>query len=305
MNNLFKLGGNLKKSQSVIFSLIGFIAIITAWYATIIIFNIKPQIFPTPHKVILALIELFKDYNLVENTWYSIKLNFYGYVEAIAISIPLGFIVGLFPIFNGMFSKWVTSIRFLPLTAVTGIFIGIFGIALDMKVHFLSFGIIIYLLPIFVTRVEQTDTTHKQTIWTIGANKWQEFRYLYFPSVMSKIFTDIKVIVAISWTYIIVAELIARDLGVGAMIWRSEKMGRVDMVFAILVVIIIVGYISDVIFNILDYIFFPFKYESSQIKTPLWKRIFIQPNIIRKFGIKIKELMFKKQNPDTSGKYLK
>lgn len=299
MSNLFEIGGSLKKSQSVIFSILGFIVIIVGWYATIILFNIKPQIFPMPHKVISALIELYKEYNIISNTWYSIKLNFYGYIEAILISIPLGFVVGLFPIFNGMFSKWVNSVRFLPLTAVTGIFIGIFGIALDMKVHFLSFGIIIYLLPIFVSRVEQTDMIHRQTMHTIGANKWQKFRYLYFPSVMSKIFTDIKVIVAISWTYIIVAELIARDLGVGALIWKSEKMGRVDMVFAILVVIIFVGYLSDLLFNILNYIFFPHLYESSQVKTSIWSRIFI-PTFFGKY----KDWFIKEQKTEQKS-YLK
>lgn len=223
--------------------------------------------------MLTAIPELYNNYHLWDNTWYSIKLNFFGYAEAIAISIPLGFLIGLFPGLNGMFSKWVDSIRFLPLTAVTGIFIGIFGIALDMKVHFLSFGIIIYLLPIFVTRVKQTDIVHRQSIWTLGANKWQEFRYVYFPSVMSKISSDIKVIVAISWTYIIVAELIAKDLGVGALIATSAKQSRTDWVFAVLIVIIVVGYLSDLGFNALDRLLFPYKFESSQVKMTLMERI--------------------------------
>ena len=176
------------------------------------------------------------------------------------------------PFFNGLFSKWVDAIRFIPLTAVTGIFIGIFGIALDMRVHFLSFGIIIYLLPIFVTRVSETDMVHKQTIWTLGANKWQTFRYVYFPSVMSKIFSDIRVIVAISWTYIIVAELIAKDLGVGALIATSAKQSRTDMVFAVLIVIVVVGWLSDIGFKMLDKLLFPYRYEDSQIKMTLFER---------------------------------
>lgn len=297
--NLFKLGEDLTKSQNLLLSLLGFMTIIGVWYGVIFLFSVPTVIFPTPDMVISAIIELFTDYDLLGNTWYSIKLNFYGYIEAIAISIPIGFLVGLIPLTNGMFSKWVNSVRFLPLTAVTGIFIGIFGIALDMKVHFLSFGIIIYLLPIFVTRVQQTDTVHKHTMKTIGASKWQTFRYLYFPSVMSKIFTDIKVIVAISWTYIIVAELIARDLGVGALIWKSEKMGRVDMVFGILVVIMFVGYVSDVIFNLLDYLLYPHKYESSQVKVSFMNRIFIQPNVIRKFA---KKYLLKKTVKQTTDK---
>ena len=182
--------------------------------------------------------------------------------------------------FIGMFSKWVDSIPIIPLTAVTGIFIGIFGLALDMKVHFLSFGIIIYLLPIFVTRVNETDMVHRQTMWTLGASKWQTFRYLYFPSVMSKIFSDIRVIVAISWTYIIVAELIAKDLGVGALIATSAKQSRTDMVFAVLVVIIVVGYLSDIGFKMLEKLLFPYNYEDSQVKQSIFHK-FIKPKEIK------------------------
>jgi NitT/TauT family transport system permease protein len=273
MKDLFKLGGNLTNKQSNILATIGFILIVLLWEGIVRIGGIPNAIFPSPFRVITAMYELFTNFNLVGNTWYSIKLNFLGYLEAVLISIPLGFMIGLFPMFNGMFSKWVDSIRFIPLTAITGIFIGIFGLALDMKVHFLSFGIIIYLLPIFVTRVNETDTIHRQTMWTLGASKWQTFRYLYFPSVMSKIFSDIRVIVAISWTYIIVAELIAKDLGVGALIATSAKQSRTDMVFAVLIVIVVVGYLSDVGFKMLEKLLFPYNYEDSQVKQPFLHKI--------------------------------
>lgn len=290
MSELFKLGETPTRKQGLVLSTIGFIFIIALWEMIVKIGGISNTIFPSPFKVVTSMYELLTEYNLLGNTWYSIKLNFLGYLEAIVISIPLGFLIGLFPAFNGAFSKWVDSIRFIPLTAVTGIFIGIFGLALDMKVHFLSFGIIIYLLPIFVTRVSETDNVHKQTLWTIGASKWQTFKHLYFPSVMSKIFSDIRVIVAISWTYIIVAELIAKDLGVGALIATSAKQSRTDMVFGVLIVIILVGYLSDLGFKMLERLLFPYNYEDSQTKMTLSERFMTTwiGRLFHKFAVKPK-----------------
>jgi NitT/TauT family transport system permease protein len=266
MKDLFKLGENLTGKKDKFFLVVGFIFIITVWQMIVTIGGITNTIFPSPISVVLALIELFKDYNLLGNTWYSIKLNFAGYVEAIVISTILGFVIGIFPVLKSMFSRWVDAIRFLPLTALTGIFIGIFKLGFDMRVHFLSFGIIIYLLPIFITRINYTESVYKQTVWTLGASKWQTFRYVYFPSVMSKIFDDIKVITAISWTYIIVIESIAKDLGVGALIATAGRQSRTDWIFAVLVMIIFIGYLTDLLFNMLDKWFYPYKYESSQIK---------------------------------------
>jgi NitT/TauT family transport system permease protein len=266
-NNLFKMGAELDNRTGTIVTVAGAIIIIFFWYLVTTFGGISNTIFPKPQDVFTSFGELQKQYGLGHNTWYSVKLNFLGYLEAIVIAIPLGFIIGLFPIFRGLLSKWVDAIRFIPLTAVTGLFIGWFGIELGMKVHFLAFGILIYLLPIIVQRIDQVDKIHLQTAWTLGANNWNTFRHVYFPSVISKISDDIRVMVAISWTYIIVAELINKEGGVGALIFTATKQSRVDMVFAILILIIAIGYIQDLLFKYLDYILFPFKYESSQVKS--------------------------------------
>lgn len=267
MKNPLKFDEALTKKEEFAYSMVGFIFMILLWQSVIAVFSISNTIFPSPINVIKSFPELVAKYNLFGNLFYSIKLNFYGYIEAILISIPLGFIIGMYGVFNGIMGKWVDAIRFIPLTAVTGIFIGLFGVGLPMRVHFLSFGIIIYLLPIFVGRISEVDRVHKQTIWTLGATRWQTFRYVYFPSVMSKIINDIRVIVAVSWTYIIVAESIAKDFGVGAMIATAAKQGRTDMVFAILVAIIGAGYLSDLVFKVIDKVSYPYKYEYSQVKN--------------------------------------
>jgi NitT/TauT family transport system permease protein len=120
--------------------------------------------------------------------------------------------------------------------------------------------------------IDEIEKTHLQTIATLGANPWNKIKHLYFPYVTSKISDDIRVLVAISWTYIIIAELINKEGGVGAMIFTATKESRTDMVFAILIVIILFGYLQDILFRLLDKSLFPFKYESSQVKISLLSR---------------------------------
>lgn len=267
MGNLMKMGGTIDKKTSAIISIIGLSFITLVWYLYTRYGNVPSTILPKPMSVISSFGELSSRYNVIHELLYSIKLCFLGYIEAIAISIPLGFFIGLFPLPKALFSSWVDSVRFLPLTAVTGLFIAWFGIELNMKVHFLSFGIIIYLLPIIVKRINDVEKIHLQTAWTIGCTNWQTFRYVYLPSVMSKLFSDIGVIVAVSWSYIVVAELINSEGGVGSLIFKSVKQGRMDMVFALLILIILVGFMNDLIFRFLDWLFFPYNYESSQFKS--------------------------------------
>ena len=171
--------------------------------------------------------------------------------------------LGLWGIFRGSFQSHVDAIRFVPLTAVTGLFILWFGIGTTMKVSFLAFGIIIYLLPVIVVRIDEVKDVYLKTVYTLGASDWQTIRTVYFPSVMSRISDDIRVLTAISWTYIIVAEGIGDQGGLGSLIFRTgQRMGRVDKTFAILILIILFGEFQDKVFAYLDRKFFPHKYQS-------------------------------------------
>ncbi len=220
---------------------------------------------PTPLHVVQSFPRLFQKDNILWHVWVSIWRNLKGYFWAIAFAIPVGFLLGLFPIFKGMFKNQVDALRYLPLTALTGLFMLWFGISENMKVAFLAFGIIVYLLPVVMQRIEEVEATYLKTVFTLGANTWQTIKNVYIPSVMSKLIDDIRVLTAISWTYIIIAEYINREDGIGSMIQIKQRLQmRADM-FAILLIIIMVGFLQDRIFVYLDKRLFPHKYYKSAI----------------------------------------
>lgn len=215
---------------------------------------------PTPAQVVKAFPELVRKDALFPNTFRSIWLNVQGYFWAVFLSIPIGFAIGLFPLFRGLFSKQVNALRYLPLTALTGLFIIWFGIDDQMKIAFLAFGIIVYLLPVVVQRIDEVNDVYLKTVFTLGATDWQTIRTVYIPSVMSKLIDDIRVLTAISWTYIIIAELLNRQGGVGSLIYIKARQGQIEKVFGTLIIIVLVGFIQDRIFAYLDKRLFPHKY---------------------------------------------
>jgi NitT/TauT family transport system permease protein len=218
---------------------------------------------PQPWRVFTAFGDLYRDNELIKDMFRSIGLNLGGYIKAILWSLPIGFLIGLVPLFRESFQKVVNSIRFIPLTAVTVLFIVWFGIGSTMKVNFLAFGIMIYLLPVIVQRIDEVNDTYLKTVYTLGATSWQTVKTVYIPSVLSRLSDDIRILTAISWTYIIVAENSGDQGGLGSLIYRAgQRMGRVDKVFAILILIILIGVFQDRIFAHLDRKFFPHKYQT-------------------------------------------
>ncbi len=222
-------------------------------------------ILPTPLQVVQAFPNLIQEEGLIPNTLLSIWRNLQGYFWAVLICIPLGFVIGLYPLFRGLFGKQVDALRYLPLTALVGLFITWFGIEERMKIAFLAFGIIVYLLPVVIQRIFEVEDVYLKTTFTLGATDWQTIKTVYLPSVMSKLIDDIRVLTAISWTYIIIAELLNKDGGIGALIYTAGRRGQVPDVFAILLVIILIGFLQDRIFVYLDKRLFPHKYQKTAL----------------------------------------
>lgn len=260
MDKYFNLRGQLPKNIETAIGLIGLVLILAIWFGVTNSGMIAKSILPNPIDVLKSFKTLHFDGFLIKNTLYSLKLNYLGYLEAVLVAVPLGFLIGLIPFCRALFSKYIDAIRFLPLTALTGLFIVWFGIDDNMKVQFLAFGIFVYLLPIVVQRVGEVDEVYVQATKTLGANKWQIIKSVFIPAVLNKLFDDIRVIVAISWTYIIIAELVNSTGGIGSMIFKAARQSRTEQVFALLIVIILIGVVQDKLFIWLDKLLFPYKH---------------------------------------------
>ena len=261
---LLKLRGLIDSRLNSVLQFAGFGLLILVWYILSVgdAPIVRKAILPKPLDSFNAFFELLRDNDLVMHIMHSIGLNLAGYIEAILSALVFGFIIGLYPLFRGLFQRQVDALRFVPLTAVTGIFIVWFGLGVGMKVHFLAFGIFIYLLPVVVQRIDEVSDVYLKTAYTLGATNWQIIKTVYIPHVMSKLIDDMRVLTAISWTYIIIAEMLGSEGGVGALIWRTgQRQGRMDKLFALLVIIIIIGAFQDKLFKFLDRHFFPHKYQ--------------------------------------------
>jgi NitT/TauT family transport system permease protein len=259
VRKLFRLRGSLPDSTVLTIQALGAVVGILLWELVARTHLVSNGILPSPVKVFSSYGDLLRE-GLVWHTFTSLKLNLLGYVEAVAICIPLGFILGLYPLFDALSERLLASTRFLPLPAAMGIFIAAFGISSPMKIHFLAVGIIVYLLPTVVGRVRETPDVYVQTIRTLGATNWQVVWRVFVPDVLSRVFVDIGVLVAISWTYITIAEsLNSSEGGLGALAYIAERQSRVDKIYAILVLIMTIGWTQDWILKKLNKVFFPWK----------------------------------------------
>ncbi|HQN94352.1 MAG TPA: hypothetical protein PLQ09_09530 [Prolixibacteraceae bacterium] len=266
IRKLFTFAGEVNKKTAMFITILGWFLLILVWGMISTFGWISSTILPSPIDVILCYKTLLVERNLLYNTGYSIFINLGGYLQALALAIPLGFVVGLIPFFRHLVSKQFEAIRFTPLPATTGIFMALFGIGLGVKVEFLAFGIFVYLLPAITQRIKDIETDDhlkalKQTMWTLNASPWMTLKHFYIPSVLSRFSMDVINLVAVSWTYIVIAEMVNAQGGLGSMIYMATSRGsHVDQLYAILFLIIFIGFVQDKFLKLLDKKLFKFKY---------------------------------------------
>jgi hypothetical protein len=98
-----------------------------------------------------------------------------------------------------------------------------------------------------------------KTAYTLGASDWPLVKSVYIPAVLSKLIDDIRVLTAISWTYIIIAEVYYRDDGLGSLRYILGRLGNVAGVFAGLMTSVIIGYLQVQLFAYMNRRLFPYR----------------------------------------------
>lgn len=110
-----------------------------------------------------------------------------------------------------------------------------------MKVMLLFVGVTFYLLPLMIDTVESVDKVLVEAAYTLKANKWGVIRFVIIPASLPEMLQKVRVVSALGWTYLIIAEMINARYGLGQLIYTASKYSRTDQVFAVLIVILLIG----------------------------------------------------------------
>jgi NitT/TauT family transport system permease protein len=209
-------------------------------------------ILPSPTDVVKALPVLHFEEALVRSAGASFYRVMMGFLLSAAVAIPLGLFMGTYPPVKHFFAPILDPLRFLPISALVPLFIVWFGIEDMQKIMFLFVGTFVYLLPLVVEAVEQVDEVYLQTAMTLGARPRQLIFNVLVPGSLPAIGEALRVMNGVGWTYVILAEVINAPLGLGALINVAGKRGHVDQIFALVLVILLIGVITDFIIRTIN-----------------------------------------------------
>ncbi|KDD52734.1 ABC transporter, permease protein [Bordetella bronchiseptica OSU553] len=181
----------------------------------------------------------------VSNVQYSTMRVAQGFALAMAAGIPLGLAIGWSRLTSQLLDPLIQGLRPIPITAWLPFSIALFGIR-DMGSIFLIFLGGFYAIVVNTTQgARDVDRNLVRAASMMGASSGQLMRRVVLPAAMPSIFTGLRIGLGISWTAVIVSEMVAVKSGLGYVLWDAYYVGRMDIVLADMVSIGMMGFLSD------------------------------------------------------------
>lgn len=215
-----------------------------------------PKILPSPTEVVRGLLQLFFEYDLATAIWTSTRRITLAFLLAAATAFPLGVMMGAFEPVNRFFEPVMAPLRFMPISAFIPLMILWFGIGEGQKIAFLFLGVFVYLLPVVVSSIRSVPQEYVDTAYTLGASKAQVIWTVLIPSSLPDIFDAFRVMNAIAWTYVILAEIVNPGTSLGYLINLAYTHSKPHWSFAGLLVVGGLGILTDALLRGLNALLF-------------------------------------------------
>jgi NitT/TauT family transport system permease protein len=167
---------------------------------------------------------------LTTHAWVSIQEAFTGFFLSLCFGVPLGLLMGWFPIAEGLARPIFELIRPIPPVAWIPLTIFWFGIGIPGKVFIIWLSGIVPCVINSYVGVRMTSPTLIQMARTYGATDWEIFTTICIPSALPMVFGAMTISQAYCWTTLVAAEYLAADQGLGYLITMGRRLAMPSMV---------------------------------------------------------------------------
>jgi len=180
-----------------------------------------------------------------------------GFLLAAAVGVPLGIAMGAYKPVEAFFEPFISFARYLPASGFIPLLILWAGIGETEKLLVIFIGSFFQIVLIVAVTVGGTRRDLVEAAYTLGARAGGIVRRVLLPSSAPQIAETLRLVLGWAWTYVIVAELIGASSGIGHMITDSQALLDTGQIIFGIVVIGVIGLVSDYLFKTLNQRLFP------------------------------------------------
>ena len=249
--DLFRPNKSIGKRSWVVMITLQVVLAIGLWFA------LSSVLLPTPIEILAALKRLTTEDTLIQELFTSMWLSVKSMLIAVLISLLISYAT-VMPFFRP-FAFLVSKFRFLTLVGLSFVFTLLTHSGHQLKVSLMVFGITVFFVTNMVAEIQTISRNEFNHARTLRMPEWQVVWEVVILGRFHQVFELIRQNFAIAWMMLTMVEGISRaEGGIGTMLLNQNKHFHLDAVFAIQLVILVVGMLMDYLIGFAKNMFCPY-----------------------------------------------
>lgn len=248
--------------KALVLGVLGCLLFLGAWeiahYATP---ESSRKFLPPVTDVIQALYTLFAERNFLHDVMVSCYRVFASFAMASLIAVPLGIAMGCFANLKALLNPILSGWRYLPAASFIPLLLVWFGPTDSAKIALLFIGVMFFLVTLVLDNTLAVPKELVEASLTMGASRQEVVSRVVVPAAMPAIFDSMRNMIAVGWTYLVIAEIVGAQDGIGAVMMRAGRFLNVDVIMAAILMIGILGVATDLVFRVAQRFLFPWSIE--------------------------------------------
>ncbi|MEU9089422.1 ABC transporter permease [Streptomyces sp. NPDC048428] len=226
-------------------TLLGLASAVLGLLVWVVLANSGIEGFPGPVAVARRAGDLIADGTLFEDAGASLKRVLIGYVLGVALAIPVGFLMGWYPVVRRLIEPWLQFFRMVPPLAIIPLAIVLMGIDETPKIFVIFLASFLSCVVSTFQGVVSVDVTLVNAARVLGARDPQVFLGVVVPASTPFILVGMRIGLGASWATVVAAELIAAQGGLGYRMQQAQVYYDLPTIFVQLIAIGAIGLAMD------------------------------------------------------------
>ncbi|GAA4486551.1 ABC transporter permease [Actinoallomurus oryzae] len=206
----------------------------------------------SPAQTITAAKELASDGTLLNSVIASSRRILIGWGLGLVVGVPVGLLMGRLTVIRQLLDPYIEFFRFIPPVAFVTLAVVWLGIGESSKVVLIFYTSVFIVTLNTIAGVLSVNESKLRAATSLGANRWQVMRSVVLPATVPHIITGARLAMGNSFLTIVSAEIVAAQVGLGALIWTSRNYGRIDWVFVGIITLGILGFVFDRVLRVVS-----------------------------------------------------
>jgi NitT/TauT family transport system permease protein len=255
--SMWAIGAHLTAAQYWFFAVVGLVTPLIAWAALSASGWVDPVFLPGPLQVCIRAFDWLVEDSLLADTSISMYRVIAGFVLSAVLALPLGLLIGAFRPAEATLEPLIDFIRYMPAVAFIPLVMLWLGIGESAKISIIFIGTFFQMVLMVAENVRLVPKAQIEAALTMGANRYEMVKLVLLQSAKPAILDTLRITMGWAWTYLVVAELVAANSGLGYSILKAQRFLKTDTIFAGIILIGVIGLLMDQAFRWLHRRSFP------------------------------------------------